>query len=623
MVPMTTSDADLLTTFSGGGATLEREAAFAELLRRHGPMVLATCRRILGPGADAEDAAQAVFLVLADKAKTLTDHPTLGGWLHRTARHVAARQRDAGRVRRRHEEASAMIVPEEPLDERRRTELREELDGALDRLSERYRVPLVLHYLEGHPQEEVARLLNLNPGTLASLLSRGREQLREVLGRRGVAVGALALAGLLAAEAQAAAAPVPLAFAAATAHAAAAGVAPPAAALTAATAASGGLTTMAMLKLGGLAVLAAGALVTGSLTIAPALAPAGEVAPAPVVVAVPPVAPTPAAPSAEAAVTELITALRGNDATGLLARLAPAQRSELQQSWKRFAGQNNPFRDGVIERLLALGNGGPEADRHFQQIFSLFIGGDGLAAALQALAAKPGAPTEAEPRRTGFLIPNLLAGVVGDILASGLENEQTKAIADLLDGFATWSKGAGLDDADKQAKATAQFATLIKGLGIGTAAELGGISVDDAAGRLGKSLGGLKVLLALYDLQLDQVLDSAKVGAARPVPGEDDARFVTVAFTAFGKSEALPLKLVRHEDHWQIAGDSPLVGWLRPRFGGRGFPGMWGGGGQPRDGRRGGRPGGPGDAPNGQPGGPPGAPAQGGDVPKPAENPGF
>ncbi len=519
-----------------------------------------------------------------------------------------------------------MTLPEEPLDERRRTELREELDGALDRLSERYRVPLVLHYLEGHPQEEVARLLNLNPGTLASLLSRGREQLREVLGRRGVAVGALALAGLLAAEAQAAAAPVPLAFAAATAHAAAAGMAPPAAALSAAaaaTAASAGVTTMAMLKIGGLAVLAGAALVTGSLTIAPALAPAAEAAPPAVVAPVAPVPPAPAAPSADAALTELIKALRGNDATGLLARLAPAQRSDLESSWKRFAGQNNPFRDGVIERLLALGNGGPEADRHFQQIFSLFIGGDGLAATLQGLAAKPGAPADAEPRRTGFLVPNLLAGTVGDILATGLEAEQTRAIADLLDGFAAWSKGAGLDDADKQAKATAQFAALIKGLGVGTAAELGAITIDDAAGRLGKSLGGLKALLALYDLQLDQVLDSAKVGEPRPVPGEDDARYVTVAFTAFGKAEALPLKLVRHEDHWQIAGDSPLVGWLRPRFGARGFPGMWGGGGPPRDGRRNGRPGGPGGpggGPNGQPGG---APPQGGEAPKPAENPGF
>ena len=71
-----------------------------------------------------------------------------------------------------------MTSPPDGLDERMRGELRETLDHALDTLAERYRVPLVLHYLEGHSQEEVARLLNLKEGTLASLLSRGRELLR-------------------------------------------------------------------------------------------------------------------------------------------------------------------------------------------------------------------------------------------------------------------------------------------------------------------------------------------------------------------------------------------------------------------------------------------------------------
>ncbi len=97
MVRSTTSDAALLTAFSGGGPVVEREAAFAELLRRHGQMVLATCRRILGPGADAEDAAQAVFLVLADKAEVAhrPSHPGRLAAPHRPPRRRAPARRRA------------------------------------------------------------------------------------------------------------------------------------------------------------------------------------------------------------------------------------------------------------------------------------------------------------------------------------------------------------------------------------------------------------------------------------------------------------------------------------------------------------------------------------------------
>src|SRR5436190_24184400 len=67
------------------------EAAFEVLVWRHGAMVLATCRRVLGDAHAAEDALQATFLILARKARSVRRGPALAGWLHRVALRVAGR----------------------------------------------------------------------------------------------------------------------------------------------------------------------------------------------------------------------------------------------------------------------------------------------------------------------------------------------------------------------------------------------------------------------------------------------------------------------------------------------------------------------------------------------------
>src|SRR5690348_17113151 len=86
----TTDDHTLLAAYeSGRGQAASSQAAFTELMRRHGPMVLRTCRRVLKRETDAEDAFQATFLFLARQAGSISKRETLGGWLHRVAYHAA------------------------------------------------------------------------------------------------------------------------------------------------------------------------------------------------------------------------------------------------------------------------------------------------------------------------------------------------------------------------------------------------------------------------------------------------------------------------------------------------------------------------------------------------------
>jgi len=183
-------DGDLVRRFADGD-----QAAFAELVRRHGRLVLGVCRRVLHHAHDAEDACQAVFVLLARKAAGLRDPDRLTAWLHGVAVRVA---RKARALRRRQQERdAARPVPVTAGPDRLLDDLLADLDEGLHALPARYRETLILHYLEGLTQAETARRLNCPPGTVAARLSRGRELLRRSLARRGVAVSASAVAALL------------------------------------------------------------------------------------------------------------------------------------------------------------------------------------------------------------------------------------------------------------------------------------------------------------------------------------------------------------------------------------------------------------------------------------------
>ncbi len=178
------------------------EAAFAALVRRHGPMVLGACRRVLGHEQDAEDAFQATFLVLARRAAAVR-RDVLAGWLHGVAHRVALEARAAA-LRRRSRERQVEEMPQPAVPPAEPQDWRPVLDRELALLRQEYRAALVLCDLEGRPRKEAARLLGVPEGTLSSRLARGRALLARRLAKCGVTLSAAALAEL-AREAQAAA----------------------------------------------------------------------------------------------------------------------------------------------------------------------------------------------------------------------------------------------------------------------------------------------------------------------------------------------------------------------------------------------------------------------------------
>jgi RNA polymerase sigma factor (sigma-70 family) len=186
------ADEDLLETFLRGEKS-ESQEAFRSLVIRHGPAVFGICRRVLETHQDAEDVFQATFLVLARKAATIRNRRVLAGWLYEVAHRLAVKARGHSFRRRNIErQVAAMspraIVRNEAVLAASCHELRPILHAEVDRLPERYRIPVILSYLEGKTNEEVAELLKWPVGTVKGRLSRARELLRARLDRRGLAL---------------------------------------------------------------------------------------------------------------------------------------------------------------------------------------------------------------------------------------------------------------------------------------------------------------------------------------------------------------------------------------------------------------------------------------------------
>jgi RNA polymerase sigma factor (sigma-70 family) len=222
----TSTDAHLLECF----VRRRDEAAFEALVRRHGPMVLGVCRRLLRNAQDAEDAFQATFLVLVRKAAALGHRELLGNWLYGVAYRTALDARAAA-ARRRARERQVSPMPEAEVNEGADVgrDLRGLLDRELNRLPDKYRVPVVLCDLQGRTRRDVADQLGVPVGTLSGRLTTAHRLLARRLGRYGLSLAGGALAAVLSEGAAPACVPAPLV--AATVEAAAGAVSAPAAAL--------------------------------------------------------------------------------------------------------------------------------------------------------------------------------------------------------------------------------------------------------------------------------------------------------------------------------------------------------------------------------------------------------
>jgi RNA polymerase sigma factor (sigma-70 family) len=201
------TDGELLRRFLAA----RDETAFAALVRRHGPMVLGVCRRVLGDRHDADDAFQAAFLVLVRKAGSVVPRERVGNWLYGVACRTALAVK-AARARRRIKESHvrpAEMFPQEP-DPADHLDLLDRLDIELAALPEKYRAAVVCCELEGKPRKEAAKLLGCPEGTLATRLKRARQLLARRLSGRGAAVSAGVVSLLLSQSAVRAALPGPL-----------------------------------------------------------------------------------------------------------------------------------------------------------------------------------------------------------------------------------------------------------------------------------------------------------------------------------------------------------------------------------------------------------------------------
>ncbi len=196
----TDSDEQLLHDFT----THRDESAFAVLLRRHGPMVLHVCRRVLGHEQDTEDAFQATFLVLVQGSASLRNKTALASWLYGTAYRIALKAKQSAMRRRKYEKKMRTRPTDNPAQDLLWSEVQTLLDEEIARLPQKYRIVFVLCCLEELSQTEAAHRLGVKIRTVSNRLAEARKRLAQQLRHRGVELAVvLTVTGLAAQSASA------------------------------------------------------------------------------------------------------------------------------------------------------------------------------------------------------------------------------------------------------------------------------------------------------------------------------------------------------------------------------------------------------------------------------------
>jgi RNA polymerase sigma factor (sigma-70 family) len=245
------ADLQLLAQYHQRGDAL----AFRELVHSHSGMVHATARRITQDEALAQDVTQEAFVKLARQSKNITE--SVAAWLHRVASRLACNAVRDDSTRRKNEEAAAAVAALVEEKESPWSEVEPELDAIIDELPEDTRAPLVMHFLQGRSQRDIAKELKLSQSSVSRAIEAGLTELRKRLRGRGVLCGT-GLGALLLAQ-SASAAPVPAALVATLCKIGMAGIGGNALA----TAAAAGLSGAALWKLATALLVTAGVVVIG------------------------------------------------------------------------------------------------------------------------------------------------------------------------------------------------------------------------------------------------------------------------------------------------------------------------------------------------------------------------
>jgi RNA polymerase sigma factor (sigma-70 family) len=182
------------------------QQAFDQLVQRHLAIVYNAARRMLGgPGQEAQDVTQAVFLLLSQRAAAIPRRRSLVGWLFRATDYCCRNVRRQEGRRRKHEREAAMGKRETTMTDTAETResaasIADILDHALARLNEKERSAILIKYLEGKTAAETAAVLNTSPEAVEKRLARGIDKLRQIFIRKGLIVPAAGIVATLSAE---------------------------------------------------------------------------------------------------------------------------------------------------------------------------------------------------------------------------------------------------------------------------------------------------------------------------------------------------------------------------------------------------------------------------------------